>query len=106
MKHIREGDLYKIINIDGIKFVIKYGYYDEKERHSKYNEPIPIYPNFNEKPQYSKCGKKFVTQMEDKCKYYDGDKNHDSCNKCKYFISKEDLIGLCNHNLNKQKKGE
>ena len=106
MKNIKEGELYKIINIDGIEFIIKYGYYDEKERYSKYNEPIPIYPDFIKKPQYNKDGNPFVTHMQDRCKHYKGDDNLDSCYNCSYFIIKEDLIGVCKCKKTQKNKGE
>ena len=35
---IKEGDLYKVITIYGKTFELYYGYYEEKDRYSKYNE--------------------------------------------------------------------
>lgn len=95
MDHIKEGSLYKLIDLYGTKFEIKYGYYEDKDRHSKYSEPIPIFPDFIKKPIYSKNGQPFVTHMQDKCIHYIGDKDNDSCYKCKHFIKGIDLIGLC-----------
>ena len=46
MGKIREGDLFKIIKILDHTFEIKYGYYEEKDKYSKYGEPIPIFPDF------------------------------------------------------------
>ena len=36
---IKERDLYKVITIYGKTFELYYGYYEEKDRYSKYNEP-------------------------------------------------------------------
>ena len=60
MNHIKEGDLYKIIDLYGTKFEIRYGYYDEKDRHSKYSELIPIFPDLYKNPKYTKEGFMFV----------------------------------------------
>ena len=95
MKKIKVGDLYKTIEIDQVIFHIRYGYYDEKDQYSKYSEPIPIFPDFINSPQYNHEGYLFVTHMQDKCKHYNGDSQNDSCYHCSYFEKKEDLIGLC-----------
>ena len=92
---MKEGTLYKSIKIDDVEFVIKYGYYEEKDRYSRYSEPIPIYPDFVKTPIYNKQGYPFVTHMQDKCIYYDAKKQLDYCYDCKHFKQKEDLIGIC-----------
>lgn len=106
MNHIKEGDLYKIIDLYGTKFEIRYGYYDEKDRHSKYSEPIPIFPDLYKNPKYTKEGFMFVTHMQDKCIYYIGDNKLDSCYNCKYFNKGIDLIGICNCPLKKRKENK
>lgn len=95
MGKIKVGDLYKIIEIDHVKFYIKYGYYDDNDKYSKYSEPIPIFPDFINSPQYNHEGYSFVTHLQDKCKHYIGNNNDDCCYHCSYFEKKEDLIGLC-----------
>ena len=99
---IKEGTLYKVINIFGKTFEVYYGYYDEKDKLSKYSEPIPIFPDFIKGPQYSDDGKMFVTYMQDKCKYFLGNQKEEYCYKCKYFTKGEDLIGICECSLNKK----
>ena len=101
---VKEGDLYKIIKISDITFEIKYGYYEEKDKKSKYNEPIPIYPDLENHPVYTKEGQRVVTQMTNKCKYYIGNKNSESCFGCLYLKICEDLIGVCNCHHNKLEK--
>ena len=91
----KEGDLYRIINIDGVQFDIHYGYYEEKDRFGKYNDPIPIYPNFSENPQYNIRGEPFVTQMQDVCEHYEAQRDGDSCHACIHYKECEDLIGIC-----------
>lgn len=95
MQRIKEGDVYQIINLDGIIFEIRYGYYDEKDRVGKYNDPIPIYPNFLAKPQYNNEGYPFVTEMQDICEEFDGKMLVDICCGCTYFEKGNDLIGIC-----------
>lgn len=94
--NIKEGDLYKIIKISNIEFEIRYGYYEEADRYSKYNEPIPIYPDFIKNPQYTEEGFPIVTHMQDKCIYFKGNIKEDSCYKCVHYKEQEDLMGICN----------
>lgn len=94
-KKIREGDLYQILKVDGERFEIRYGYYEEKDRFSKYNDPIPIYPNFLEKPQYNSEGYPFVTEMQDTCEHFEGKMLVDICCGCSHFKKGDDLIGIC-----------
>lgn len=104
MEKIREGDLFRVINISDHVFEIKYGYYDEAERYSRFNEPIPVYPDFIKEPKYTEDGFYIVTQIQDKCDYYDGDCNLDICFKCKHYKNVEDLIGICTCLKNKKDK--
>ena len=104
MEKIKEGDLYKIIKISDKEFEIKYGYYEDDDRYSQYNELIPIYPDFIKKPEYTQEGFSIVTQMQDKCKYFKGNLNDECCYKCIHYKEKEDLIGICNHHLKRKKE--
>ncbi len=92
---IREGDLYKVLNVFGRTFSLYYGYYDDIERHSKYNDPIPIYPDFLAEPQYTPEGIPFATAMQDACPHYAGNDNDGSCQSCRHFQECEDLLGIC-----------
>ena len=102
LKKIYEGDLYKVIKIQDLEFEIKYGYYDEKDRYSKYNEPIPIFPDFINEPVYTKEGYPLITKMQDRCKFFIGENGVDECYGCKYFKETEDFIGICKCALNKK----
>lgn len=102
----KEGDLYKRIVIDDITFEIRYGYYEEMDRYGKYNDPIPIYPNFVENPEYNKEGFPFVTAMQNICPHFEGTDKDLGCYGCKHYLSGEDLIGICNENKNNKHIGE
>lgn len=91
----KEGDLYKRIVIDDITFEIRYGYYEEKDRYGKYNDPIPIYPNFVENPEYNNEGFPFVTAMQNVCSHFEGNDTELGCHGCKYYNEASDLIGIC-----------
>ena len=52
MEMIKEGDLYKRIEIEGVTFLIYYGYSTEKEKEHGW-EPAPQYPAFED---IFKCG--------------------------------------------------
>ena len=101
---IKEGALYREITLHGETFQIYYGYYEEKDRTGKYNDPIPIYPNFKQQPKYTKEGYAFVTQMQDACKRYKGKDKEDGCHSCLYFKKGEDLLGICFCKENKKIK--
>ena len=92
----KEGDLYKVITAHGKTFEIRYGYYEEIDRYSKYNDPIEIYPNFRKDPVYTDDGTPFATAMQDICKHFSGVKDEDStCYHCSYYKKCEELLGIC-----------
>jgi len=91
----KEGDLYKTVTLFGKTFPLYYGYYEEFERYSRYNEPMPIYPDFLRNPVYTDDGTPLVTKMQDICAYYQGEGQEDSCATCDYFRKIEDLFGIC-----------
>ena len=93
----KEGELYKSVTVFGKTFELYYGYYEEYERHSRYNEPIPIYPNFKEAPQYTEGGHPFVTEMQEACEHYRGSLDERICYGCEHFCKGAELIGICKH---------
>ena len=97
----KEGDLYKIITSFGKTFELKYGYYSEAERHSRFNEVVPIYPNFLECPLHTSEGHPFVTQMQDICPHYIGNKNGEECCNCVHYLHGDELLGICTCEKNK-----
>ena len=100
----KEGELYKRIELDGKVFHIYYGYYDEKERNSKYNDPLPIYPDFKASPEYTSAGFPFVTGIQDVCEHYKGRSPEDGCHSCKHYQNGDDLIGVCKCEHTKKKQ--
>lgn len=95
MNKIRDGDLYKIVNVYGRIFELYYGYYDEIERKSPYTDPIPIYPSFIDEPVYTADGYPFATEMQDICSHFLGKEGEDSCFACHHFKKGDELIGIC-----------
>ncbi len=103
MHHIvKEGDLYKVIQLSGHTFEIRYGYYEEQDRFSKYGEPIPIFPDFVTAPVFDATGHPFVTAMQDACPHFSGGDSCDTCFECSHFEAGEDLIGVCKSNQRKK----
>ena len=94
-KAIREGMLFKRLSVFGCEFEIYYGYYDARDRLGKYNDPIPIYPDFHATPVYTKEGFPLATEMQDICPHYSGPSHCDSCYGCRHYRRGEELIGLC-----------
>lgn len=102
MHKIRDGDIYKIIELHGSTFELRYGYYEEYERGRE--EPVPIYPNFKKEPVYTKDGYPFVTQMQELCPHGQSQFEEGCCVDCPHFSHGDDLIGICTNRKNK--KGE
>lgn len=93
--NIKEGDLYRILTVAGRQFALYYGYYDDIERHSKYGEPIPIYPCFSEDPQYTSEGLPFATEMQSACEHYEGKRGEEVCRGCKHYRRGDEFLGIC-----------
>ncbi len=92
---VKEGALFKSINVFGRIFDIYYGYYEERDRYSKYSELIPVYPDFIKNPVFSDDGFPFATEMQDICEHYIGEKDCESCYRCSHFTKGDELIGIC-----------
>ena len=100
-KKIREGDIYKVIQVKDKTFEIKYGYYEEFERNSI--DPVPIFPDLSENPVYTACGYKIVTQMQDPCKHFELKSEIFSeqwCGSCKYYEDERCMISVCKYKGN------
>ena len=91
----KEGDLYGVLTIFGKKFEIYYGYYEEYERNSPYNEPVPVYPDLAKNPEYCDDGYPIVTEMQVVCENYFGKDGEDRCGRCRHFKKAEKLFGKC-----------
>lgn len=95
---VREGDLYKEIEVFGNKFTLRYGYYEEKDRHNPLCRPIPIYPDFRENPIYTKEGTPYATEIQDACEHFKSyaRRTEDStCGECAHYRRGSDWIGVC-----------
>ncbi len=103
----KEGDLFKIIQIHGKTFEIRYGFYEECDRHNQFAEPIEIYPDFIRHPQHTDDGIPFITAIQTPCIHFSGKKNANStCEECSYYQHCEELLGLCTCPLNIKDKEE
>lgn len=103
MAKIRDGDLYKIVNIYGREFELRYGYYEEYERGR--GEPIPIYPDLRRQAVYTDDGYALVTQMQELCEHGSSPFKDGCCVDCKYYKDGEELIGICLNPKNKKASG-
>lgn len=94
-REAREGDIYAEVEVFGKHFVLKYGYYDDKDRSGPADV---IYPDFEKEPLYTDTGEPFVTMMQDACKSFRGDAKRTAdtvCSECKYFLRGKEWFGLC-----------
>ena len=76
----------------------------KKEVIKTWSRRSTIYPDFIENPTYTKEGFPLVTQMQNQCKYYVGNKNSESCHGCRYLEIIDDLFGIYTCQYNKLKK--
>ncbi len=101
-KSHREGDLYKTLTVGGKEFIVVYGYYSENERLTC--DPMPIYPNLSEYPEFTDDGKPIVTCIQDACTHYrplNGQSGEGWCADCSYYSDPKEEIGVCqNNNMN------
>ena len=103
----KEGDLFKNIALCGKTFEIRYGFYEERDRHTQFAEPIPIYPDLLRQPQFAADGTPFVTQMQAPCEHFVGEPDEDSgCGDCAFYRHGEELLGTCDCPRNKQTSKE
>ncbi|MBQ6848058.1 MAG: hypothetical protein IJO62_03995 [Clostridia bacterium] len=92
----KEGDLYKEVTISDKTFRLLYGYYENFERESPFNDPTPIYPDFIKEPHYTAEGIPITTAMQNICEFYNGKNDEDSsCSDCVFFQKFQELFGLC-----------
>lgn len=97
MEEIKEGTLYKEIEIEGVTFLIYYGYSTENEKQNGW-EPAPLYPVFEEHPRYTVKGFPFANSFQDGCEYYEPKSQKKAerwCFSCKMFDQRDQLIGIC-----------
>lgn len=99
----KEGELFKIIQLHGKTFEIRYGFYEECDRHNPYAEPVEIYPDFIKQPQYTQEGCPFITAIQTPCKNFQGKKDENStCEECVFYRHCEELLAICACPENKQ----
>lgn len=90
---IKEGNLYKNFEIEGIRVDIYYGYEDESER--RFGELSPVYSNFIAKPQYTKDGYPFAVAYQIECVHYAPKRKSDDDWRanCKFYDKRERIYG-------------
>lgn len=91
-----EGDLYKVYEVAGYTFEIRYGYYEEVERGLV--EPLPIFPNFRKEPVYTADGYQLAALIHSACKHYEPrelDKPEGWCGDCNHYSDGKDEIAIC-----------
>ncbi len=94
---MKEGTLYKRVEIEGVTFEIDYGYLTDEHRQRGWDAE-PLYPDFVERPQYTRDGFPFANAYQDVCEHYQRkpSKNDDDwCDLCKLFEKHETYIGIC-----------
>ena len=92
----KEGELFKIIQLYGKTFEIRYGFYEEKDRHNQFAEPVEIYPDFIKQPQYTDEGTPFITAIQNPCVYFKGKQDENStCEDCSHYQHCEELLAIC-----------
>lgn len=107
MDKTKEGILYKTVEIEGVRFDIRYGYESEEER--RHWPPSPIYPNFAKQAQYTSDGTPFALAYQEVCAHYepiDSETDFVECDNCRFFERREELIGLCRCPQRRERQNE
>ena len=92
----KEGEIFKIIHLYGKTFEIRYGFYEECDRHTMFAEPMEIYPDFLKEPQFTDEGIPFATAIQTPCEHFSGRRDDNStCEDCACYRSGEELLGIC-----------
>ncbi len=100
----KEGELFKVIQLHGKTFEIRYGFYEECDRNNHFAEPVEIYPDFIKHPQYTDEGYPFVTAIQSPCQHFRGEKNENStCEECAHYSHCEELLAICRCPHNQKK---
>ncbi len=74
-------------------------YGDTVEVIFSYDEPLGRflgeYPDFDEKPRFTPCGRRWVNATKEDCPFADND--YGDCGSCKFYRCESfgDLIGVC-----------
>lgn len=92
----REGDLYKVYQIDRHIFEIRYGYYADDERGRV--EPLPVFPDLRTQPVYTAAGHPIVTLVQQPCDRYRPKnplRREDWCGDCHHYSGGRDELGIC-----------
>lgn len=98
---IKDGDLYKVVEVFGKRFSLCYGYYEAYER-ERGEPPIPIYPDFEKSPVYTEDGYPFVTQMQALCPHGESRFSEGLCADCIHYKDGAELIGICTCSQNRR----
>ncbi len=91
----QEGDLYKIYQVDGYTFEIRYGYYEENERGRV--EPLPIFPDFRKYPMYTSNGYPLASLIHGACEHYRSTKikQEHHCGDCIHYSDPKGEVAVC-----------
>ena len=97
----KEGELYKVVEVGGHKFELRFGYYAEFERER--GEPVVVYPDLTEYKLYTEAGQMLVTAIQDPCPYYkvpEEKARDECCCDCEFYQFSGDDIGICSCSAN------
>lgn len=92
----REGDIYKVLRIDGHTFELRFGYYAEFERENC--EPVVLYPDLSAEKRYTKNGHRIVTAIQEPCSSFEGPEHKVTdacCRDCIHYLQPDAEIGIC-----------
>lgn len=93
----REGELYGVFDVEGVKLEIHYGYYHPESERGVI-DPMPLFPNFEEEPTYTERGYPLVNADGAICEHF-SPRNQESfedwCNDCRYLERQDTCLGVC-----------
>ena len=104
----KEGELYRIMDVEGVQLHIFYGYYHPESERGVI-DPMPIYPDFTEAPMYTREGYPLVNADQPICPHfflkpsaYESDEGW--CNDCVYLELYDACLGVCRCKYNRKRE--
>ena len=100
-----EGQLYKIVQIDGHMFELRYGYHEDFER--EHCHPVVLFPDLENEPMFTQDGYRIVTAVQEPCRYYTVPAEQvpeQWCADCVYYPDVHQEIGICRSEEQREEK--
>ncbi len=103
-----EGDLYLIMDVEGVVLEIFYGYYHPESERGVI-DPMPIFPDFQKTPMFTKEGFPLVNADQLICQHFHpkpsiSESDEGWCNDCLHIELYDVCLGVCRCKYNRKRE--